>query len=346
MFRFEYIEFLYGFAGIPVLMLVYYMFRRWRRRKLKSIGNIELVNSLIPDSTGFKPLLKFILLIIAYSALLLALARPQVGTKMEEVKRMGVEVIIAVDVSNSMLSEDLKPSRMERAKQAIMRLIDKLEDDRLGIIVFAGRSYLQLPLTTDYSAAKLITSTLSPDLVNLQGTAIGSAIDLAVETFTKDDTKSKALIIITDGENHEDDAVSSAKKASDNGIIIHTIGMGSAGGGPIPVYESGRISGYRKDRDGNTIMTKLDPEILQQIAATGSGEFVFADVADVNLSDLINKISSMEKEEYGTKKITEYDDKFQMFLLIVVIFLTTEFFISDKKNRLIRTLVNFIGERK
>ncbi len=346
MLKFQYIEYLYGLVGIPLLILIYYGYRRWRRKRLDQIGNRVLVKSLIPDTTGFKPLLKFIFLLFAYSFLVIVLARPQIGTKLEEVKRMGVEVIIAVDVSNSMLSEDIKPSRLERSKQAIMRLIDKLEDDRIGMVVFAGKSYLQLPLTTDYSAARLMTSTLSPELVSTQGTAIGSAIELAMETFTKDETKSKALIVITDGENHEDDAVGAAQKASDIGIIIHTIGMGSSGGGPIPVYENGNMSGYRKDNQGNVIMTKLDSKTLQQIASVGKGEFVFADVADVNLSDLIDKISTMEKDEYGTKKFTDFDDKFQFFLSIALMFLTIEFFISDRKNRVYNSMVKFVGGRK
>ncbi|MDT3738565.1 MAG: VWA domain-containing protein [Candidatus Kapabacteria bacterium] len=346
MLKFQYIEYLYGLVGIPLLILIYYGYRRWRRKRLDQIGNRVLVKSLIPDTTGFKPLLKFIFLLFAYSFLIIVLARPQIGTKLEEVKRMGVEVIIAVDVSNSMLSEDIKPSRLERSKQAIMRLIDKLEDDRIGMVVFAGKSYLQLPLTTDYSAARLMTSTLSPELVSTQGTAIGSAIELAMETFTKDETKSKALIVITDGENHEDDAIGAAQKASDKGIIIHTIGMGSSGGGPIPVYENGNMSGYRKDNQGNVIMTKLDSKTLQQIASVGKGEFVFADVADVNLSDLIDKISTMEKDEYGTKKFTDFDDKFQFFLSIALMFLTIEFFISDRKNRVYNSMVKFVGGRK
>ncbi|MFA7627665.1 MAG: VWA domain-containing protein, partial [Candidatus Kapaibacterium sp.] len=260
MIKFANIEFIYGLIGLPLLALLYYSYRRWRRKKLNIIGDIHLIKPLMLGATGFKPLLKFLMIFVATASLLIALAQPQVGTKLEEVKRMGVEVIIAVDVSNSMLSEDLKPNRMERAKQSILRLIDRLEDDRLGIIVFAGHSYLQLPLTTDYSAAKLIGSTIGPELVSLQGTAIGSAIDLAVETFSGDDSKSKALIIITDGENHEDDALSSAQAAADNGITIHTIGMGSSAGGPIPVYENGRMAGYRKDNQGDVIMTRLNTE--------------------------------------------------------------------------------------
>jgi Ca-activated chloride channel homolog len=346
MFKFEYIEYLYALAGLPVLMILYYSYRRWRRKRLASIGDMSLIKLLIPDSTGFKPLLKFTFLLIVFIGLIFALARPQLGTKLEEVKRMGVEVIIAVDVSNSMLSEDLKPNRMERAKQSIMRLIDKLEDDRLAIVVFAGKSYLQLPLTTDYSAAKLITSTLSPDVVNVQGTAIGSAIDLAAETFSQDESKSKALIIITDGENHEDDPISAANKAAEKGIVIHTIGMGSSGGGPIPLYENGRMAGYRKDNQGNVILTKLDAQVLQEVASIGGGSFVFADVADVNLSDLISNISSMEKEEFGTKKFTDYDDKFQIFLLLTVVFLVFEFFVSDRKNRFYTKFVNLLGGRK
>lgn len=346
MFRFEYIEYLYALAGIPVFIFIYFLYRRWRRKKLDIFGNRFLVKSLIPNTTGFKPLLKFIFLLLAYTSIIITLARPQIGTKLEEVKRMGVEVIIAIDVSNSMLSEDIKPSRIERARQSIMRLIDKLEDDRIGIIVFAGKSYLQLPLTTDYSAAKLITSTISPDLVSLQGTAIGSAIELASETFTSDETKSKALIIITDGENHEDDAIAAAKAAKEKGITIHTIGMGSSGGGPIPIYENGNMAGYRKDNDGNVIMTKLDSKSLQEIALIGNGEFVFAEVADVNLSSLIEKISTMEKDEYGSKKFTDYDDKFRYFAAIALFFITLEFFISDKRNMIYNSLVKFIGGKK
>jgi Ca-activated chloride channel family protein len=343
MFKFGYIEYLYGLAAIPLLIFIYYSYRAWRRRKINSIGDSQLVLSLMPDSSGFKPFLKFFLLLLSFTALIIALARPQIGTKLEEVKRMGVEVILLVDVSNSMLSEDIKPNRIERAKQAIMRLIDKLEDDRIGIIVFAGKSYLQLPLTTDYSAARLITSTLSPDLINTQGTAIGAAIELATETFSKDDTKSKALIIITDGENHEDDAVNAAKVAAEKGIVIHTIGMGSSNGGPIPIYESGRMAGYRKDNQGNVIMTKLNSQVLQEIASVGNGEFVFADIADVNLSDLVSDISKMEKQEYGSKKFTEFDEKFQILILIVVILISLEFFISERRRSPLTSLFKFLG---
>jgi len=346
MLKFEFVEYLYGFAGIPVLFFIYILYRRWRKHRLNSIGDKELVRSLIVGASGSKPFIKFLIFVFAYSFLLLALAKPQLGTKLEEVKRMGVEIIIAVDVSNSMLSEDLKPNRLERSKQAILRLIDKLEDDRIGMIVFAGKSYLQLPITTDYSAAKLITSTLSPDLVSTQGTAIGSAIELAIETFSKDETKSKALIIITDGENHEDDPIAAAKNATDAGITVHTIGMGSSSGGPIPIYENGRMSGYRKDNQGNVVLTKLDPQVLQEVASIGNGEFVFADIADVNLSELINKISSMEKEEFGTKKFTDFDDKFQIFIALSLILISLELFISDKKNRLFSTFKNIAGGKK
>lgn len=343
MLKFAYIEYLYGLFAIPLLIFIYYYYRIWRRRKINSIGEKNLVLSLMTDTSKSKSIIKFFLLLLAFTSLIFALARPQIGTKLEEVKRMGVEVVLLVDVSNSMLSEDIKPNRMERTKQAIMRLIDNLEDDKIGIIVFAGKSYLQLPLTTDYSAARLITSTLSPDLVNTQGTAIGSAIDLAMETFSNDDTKSKALIIITDGENHEDDAVAEAKIAAEKGIIIHTIGMGSSSGGPIPIYENGKMSGYRKDNQGNVIMTKLNSQMLQEIASVGNGEFVFADIADVNLTDLITNIAKMEKQEYGTKKFTEFDDKFQIFLLIVVFIILFEFFISDKKINPLITLLKFLG---
>jgi Ca-activated chloride channel family protein len=344
MIRFEHIEFFYGFIAIPVFFFIYYIYRSWRRKKLRQIGDLNLIKNLIPNYTGSKPFYKFLLLILAYSALVVALTNPQIGTKMEEVKRQGVEIIIALDVSNSMLSEDIKPNRLERAKQEILKLIDNLQNDRISLIVFAGKSFTQLPLTTDYSAAKLMVSITNTDLISTQGTAIGSAIDLAEESFTKDNTKNKVLLIISDGENHEDDAVASAKKAADKGIVIYTFGMGSLNGAPIPIYKNGNVSGFMKDKSEQIIITKLNPQILQELSDIGNGDFFTADQMD--LTALIEKIGKMDKQEFGTKMFTDYENRFQIFLGLALFLMLVEFIISEKRNKVINRISNLIGGYK
>jgi Ca-activated chloride channel family protein len=273
------------------------------------------------------------------------LANPQFGSKLEEVKRKGVDIIVALDVSNSMLCEDIRPSRLERAKQALSRLLDKLQNDRIGIIVFAGEAYVQLPITTDYGAAKLFLPGIEPDMIPTQGTAIGSAIDMAVKSFTGNDKRNKALIIITDGENHEDNAVEAVKNAAENGIITYTIGMGSPDGGPIPVYHNGVQVDFKKDQSGTTVITKLDEAMLREIAANGKGEFVRATNSDDGLSLILDKVNKIDKKEFGSKVYTEYEDKFQYFLAAGLIILIFEFFISTKRSEWLRRL-NLFGENK
>ncbi len=331
MIKFEHIEFLYGLGSVPLFFIIYYFYRRWRRKKLKNMGDANLINSLIGNYSGSKPFIKFILLMLAYTSALIALANPQIGTKLEEIKRKGVELVIALDVSNSMLAEDIKPNRLDRAKQEISKLIDNLENDKIGIIVFAGKSFIQLPLTSDYSAAKLMLSTVNTDMIGTQGTAIGSAIETAQNMYSKDNTKSRALVIISDGENHEDDAVVIAKKASEQNIIIHCVGMGTIAGAPIPIYQNNRITGFLKDNQNNTVMTKLVPEVLQQLAIASNGEFYTSD--QMNLVNMLDNISKMDKLEFGTKQFTNYESRFQYFLGLALIFLFLELLISERKIR-------------
>ncbi len=331
MIRFEHIEFLYLLGSVPVFFILYWIYRRWRRKKLKNIGEPNLVDLLIPNYSGSKPFIKFLCLMISYSSLLVAIANPQIGTKLEEIKRRGVEVVIALDVSNSMMAEDIKPNRLDRAKQEISKLIDKLENDKIGIVVFAGKPFIQLPLTTDYSAAKLMLSTISTDIVSTQGTAIGAAIEASVATYSKDNTKSKVLIIMSDGENHEDDAVRAAKQAADDNIIIHAIGMGTLNGAPIPIYQNNTINGFMKDKSGKTVMTKLVPEVLQQVAIASDGEF--STVSDMDLVTIIDKIGKMEKLEFGAKQFTNFESRFQYFLALSLFFLFIELLISERKIR-------------
>jgi Ca-activated chloride channel family protein len=261
---------------------------------------------------------------------ILALANPQIGTKLEEVKREGVDIMIALDVSNSMTAEDIKPSRLESAKQEISRMIDKLQNDRIGMVVFAGDSYLQLPLTTDYPAARLLLSTIDVDIVPVPGTAIGSAIRLAKKSFAAGEQKHKVIVLITDGENHEDDAIAAAKEAHDEGVVIHTIGMGLPDGAPIPVYQNQNIVGYKKDNEGATVVTKLDQQALVQIAEAGGGKFIRASNQQNELDAILREIESMEKKEFGAKIVTEYEDRFQYCLALALLLLLMEFFLSER----------------
>lgn len=332
-FRFAHPEYLVALAVVPVIVIVFIVMRLMKRRSWKLLGDRALLAQLAPSVSSGKPVMKMILFSLAYSLLVVGLANPQIGTKLEEVKREGVDVIIALDVSNSMKAQDIRPDRLERAKQAISRLIDKLENDRIGIIVFAGQAYVQLPITTDFNAAKLFLSTIDTDIIPTQGTAIGTAIDLAMQSFVGEDNKHKALVIITDGENHEDDAIESAKKANEQGIVIHTIGMGSPDGAPIPVYHNGVQVDFMKDQDGNTVITKLDQTVLEKIAAEGKGIFVRASTGDDGLETIMKEIGKMDKKTFGTKQFSNYEDRFQYFLGAALFFMILEFIISNRKSK-------------
>jgi len=286
----------------------------------------------MPEYSVTRPIVKFMFQLLALTSVIIILARPQFGSRLEEVKKQGVEVIIALDVSNSMLAEDIQPDRLTRAKQALSRLIDNLENDKIGLIVFAGDAYTQIPITTDYISAKMFLSTISPEMVPRQGTAIGAAIDLGMRSFTPGDGKSKAMIIITDGENHEDDPVAKAEEAAKTGIVIHTIGIGSSEGVPVPFSSRGKKD-YLKDNEGNTVITKLDEDILKRIAVNGRGNYVRASSSNLGLDEIFGEIKQMKKQELESKMYTEYNDQFQIFALIAFVFLLTDFIVMDRKNR-------------
>ena len=277
---------------------------------------------------------------LALAFFIVGIARPQFGSKLKTEKREGVELMIALDVSNSMMAEDIQPNRLERAKRAISRLVDRLKDDKIGLIVFAGDAYTQLPITTDYNSAKLFLNSVNTQIVPKQGTAIGAAIDLARKSFTPNGEANKAIIIITDGENHEDDALASAKAALDEGAIVHTIGMGLPSGSPIPVLRNGQTD-YLKDRDGNVVVTKLNEQMLEQIAATGGGIYVRANNAQVGLNALFDEINKMEKQEMETRTFSEYDDQFQYFFAVGLFLLLLEFVILERKNKYLKRIKLF-----
>ena len=310
---------------------------KWEKKALKNLVDSHLTQQLIPLRSYSRNKLKIVLWSLAFASLIVGLSNPQIGSKMQEVKREGIDIIVALDLSNSMLAEDLSPNRLERSKRAIHQFIDNLKSDRLGLIVFGGQAYVQLPITTDYAAAKLFLSTVNTGIIPTQGTAIGAAIDLAIESFDMESTTNKSIIVISDGENHEDDAMEAANSAAELEVVVHTIGVGSPQGAPIPIYRGKQQNGYRKDKEGNTIMTKLNEVMLQEIAMNGKGVYVHASNAQGGLDQILDEINKMEKVEFGSKIYTDYEDRFQYFIGFSILFLFIEQIISSRKSKVFTT---------
>jgi Ca-activated chloride channel family protein len=326
-------EYLSALAFILLFTVLYIWASFTRKKQLKRFGETELVGRLTPEVSTRKPLFKFILLMLACAFIVTGVAGPRYGTKLEEKKKKGSEIIIALDVSNSMMAEDIQPNRLQRAKQAVSRLIDRLGENKIGFIVFAGEAYTQLPITSDYVSAKMFLSTISPDIVPVQGTAIGAAINLAVNSFSPTSEAGKAIIVITDGENHEDNPVNAAKAAADKGINVHTIGVGSTQGTPIPVQMQSGQREFHKDREGNTVMTKLDEKTLQEVAVAGKGIYVRATTANMGLNNVYEEIGKLEKSEYEARIYTDYAEMFQWPFGVAFALLLLELFISNKRNK-------------
>lgn len=331
MFRFAHPELLYLLIVIPLLIVFYVVMVGKKKKAMAEFGNPELLKPLMPLLSFKRGAWKFVMLLLALVFVILGVAGPQFGSKLQQVKKKGVELMIALDVSNSMMAQDIKPSRLEKAKMAISRMVEKLSNDKVGLIVFAGDAYVQLPITTDYSSAKLFLSNISTDIVPVQGTAIGAAIDLAAKSFTPETETSKAIIVITDGENHQDDAIAAAKKAHEKGIAIHTIGMGLEQGAPIP--EKGQPGQFMKDGSGNIVVSKLDEQTLREIAKAGEGIYVRASNTDVGLTQLLDEVNRMEKSLLEERVYTDYAEKYQYFLLVGLFFVFVEFMILGRKNK-------------
>ena len=330
--RFEHPEHLYWLIVIPVLAIIYILFRIGQKRRFERFAQIGMREQLMPGFSPRRANFKFVIFLLMVACVILAMANLQSGSKMEEVKREGIDLYLAVDVSNSMNAEDIVPSRLERSKQAINKLISEMKGDRIGVIVFADKAFVQLPITTDYSAARMFLSTVNTSLVASQGTAIAEAIHLAMKSFSEEE-HSKAIVIISDGEDHENDAaVKAAQEAAKHGIRIYTIGMGLPDGAPIPEYNQyGHQTGYRKDRQGNTIITKLNEPMLQQIATAGNGLYVRASNSNVGLEKIYDDIEKLDKTEIEAKVFTDYEDQFQWFVGTAIILLLIEILISSSK---------------
>ena len=309
--RFEHPEYLYWLLAIPVLIAIYIAVRVINKQQFKKFADNKFIEYLVPLASKARSNTKFVLFTIAVTLCIFAAANLQTGSKMEEVKREGIDLMFCIDISNSMNAEDIAPNRLERSKQAINNIIGKLKGDRIGIIVFAGNAYVQLPITTDYAAAKLFLSTINTSLIPSQGTEIGAAINLAARSFGNSEHE-KAIIVISDGEDHENgDAIKAAQEAIKSGIKIYTIGMGLEDGAPIPVYNQyGKRTGYKKDRDGNIVITKLDDNMLRQIAEIGDGIYRRASNSNVGIDEIINNINKTEKSEIDSKIFTDYEDQF------------------------------------
>jgi len=337
-FRFGDQRFLIGLLAIPVLVFLFYLMRSVIKRRMLRWADEKLMTRLMPEVSSSRSQVRLVLWMAALGLMIIAFARPQFGTRLAEVKKKGIELIIALDVSNSMLAEDIQPNRLENAKMAISRLIDRLENDKIGLIVFAGDAYIQMPVTTDYAAAKLFLNSISPNIVPKQGTAIGAAIKLAMRSFTPESEKSRAIVIITDGENHEEGAEEAAKEALAAGIRVHTIGIGSPQGVPIPMNGPDGRQDFRKDASGNVIISKLNEELLRNIAAAADGIYVRATASRTGLNNILDEMNQMEKKEIQMKVYSEYDEQFLYYAGMALLILLIDSFISFRKSRWIRNL--------
>ena len=343
MIKFAHNEYFILLLLLVVFIAYFIVYRSWVKKAWAKFGDKSVIESLMPEVSTSKSVFKFILVLFATLFLIVGIIDPQIGSKLEKIKREGIDLYLVLDVSNSMLAEDIKPNRLERSKLAISSLVDKLEGDRVGIIIFAGNAYKQLPLTTDYSAVKLFLSAVDTKIVPTQGTAIGEAIEMATVSFGETE-HNQAIIVITDGENHEDDAIEAAKTANDLGINVFTIGMGLPEGAPIPIYNKyGTQTGYKKDRNNTTVITKLNEDMLRQIAAAGGGAYARANNASTGLKRIFNDINEIDKKEIETRQFTDYEDRFQIFLGITLFLIVLELLIADRKTRWTRKF-DFFGK--
>ena len=320
--------YLYLLLLIPVFIIVQTVVMKLRRRRLQKFGDEALVKSLMPSYSKAKVWLRLSLFLLAFFFFVLGISRPQMGAILKEHKTRGAEVMIVLDVSNSMLAEDYSPNRLERAKLAISRMVDKLREDRIGLIVFAGNSFVQLPITTDYVSAKMFLNSISTGSVPIQGTAIGDAIGTALRSFSAQSDKSRAIIVITDGENHEDDPVAAASQAAELGVRVFAIGVGSPEGKMIP-FEGD----YLRDKEGNPVVTRLDEAVLQDVAAAGKGLYLRAGNSEFGLNPIIDEIARMDDEEYNSVVFEEYDELYMYFFGVALFFLVLEMLIGDRRSK-------------
>ena len=343
MFRFAHIEVL-GIGLTVVLFLIgaYWAYTRKKRRELELFGDAELMEALMPNASRKRPTLKFSIVMLALALLIIAAARPQFGQSERTEKRQGIEAIVALDISNSMLAEDVAPNRLDRAKQMLSKLMDNMVNDKVGLVVFAGDAFVQLPITCDYVSAKMFLNSIKPDLIKTQGTAIGAALSTSIRCFGEQSEASRAIILITDGENHEDDAVAVAKRAKEEGIQTLVVGIGKPEGSPIPLPGT---NSFRKDRSGNVVVSKLNEEMCREIAQAGGGIYVRCDNSNTATKAIQKELNKLATQEIETQVYTDYNEQFQSFALLALLLLVIDYFIFNRKNKAI-TRLDIFGEEK
>ena len=344
MYQIEEPKYFYLMFAVVALLLMYLLVVFWKRRKQKQFADLRLLDQLSPQRSVFKPALKIILVALGLTLMVIALVNPKMGTQLKTVKRQGVDIVFAIDVSKSMLAEDIAPNRLEKSKQIVSKIIEELGSDRVGIIIYAGNAYPLLPITTDHGAARMFLQNAHPDMVSSQGTAINEALDLA-KTFFDDDTQTnRFLFIISDGEDHEENSSDAAAELVDLGIKTYTIGIGTNKGSPIPIKRNGKFIGYKKDRDDEVVITKLNVETLKDIAEKGDGSYIYGNRTSSTIEYVENLLLKADKKEFETKQFSDYKDQFQWFVGFGLLFLLLDTFMLDKKTKWIQKL-NLFNER-
>ncbi|UBZ08008.1 VWA domain-containing protein [Salegentibacter mishustinae] len=331
---------------IPAVLLLYLVFSIWQKRARSKFAKPELLGYLSPNRSSFKPLLKVLLIVFALAALVVGLVNPKIGSQLETVKREGVDIVFAVDVSKSMEAEDIAPSRLEKSKQLVRQIIGNLGSDRVGIIAYAGSAFPQLPITTDYGSAEMFLESLNTDMISSQGTAIGDAIELATGFFDDNQQTNRVMFILSDGEDHGGNIEDMARQAAEAGIRIYTIGVGTTKGGPIPIKRNGVIQNYKKDNQGETVMTKLDPSTLQEIAEEANGEYIDGSVTAEVTEKVQEELLTIEKTEFEAKQFADYKSQFQWFVGLAILLLLLDVFMLERKTGWIRKLNLFNEKRK
>lgn len=340
MFRFANIELLYLLLAVPAMAVLFEVMIRKRGQMMARFGSANAVKRLAPEVSVARLRVKFWLFAVAFALLVVAAARPQMGSKLREVEREGVEIMVALDVSNSMLASDFSPNRLERTKYAVSRVIEGLSEERIGVVVFAGDAYVQLPITSDYLTARNFVERISPTQVTKQGTAIGAALDLATSAFSSDSEGSRVVILVTDGENHEDDALKAAERAAERGVKVYTIGIGTPEGAPINIDGD-----FIRDSEGEIVVSKLDETTLQKIAATTEGAYISATSASVGVQEIVDMINRTEKSKFKTEIFEEYDEKYHIPLVAALVLLLVELVVLPRRNRVLSKF-NLFGDRR
>lgn len=341
MLRFANIEILWLLASIPAFAIGYWFYTRHKRRQLEEFGDPELMEQLMPNASHTRPTVKFCIVMVALTLLIIAASRPQFGQSERTEKRQGIEAIVALDISNSMLAEDVAPNRLDRAKQMLSKLMDNMVNDKVGLVVFAGDAFVQLPITCDYVSAKMFLNSIKPELIKTQGTAIGQALSTSIRCFGEKSDASRAIILITDGENHEDDAVAVAKRAKEEGIQVLVVGIGKPEGSPIPLPGT---NNFIKDRQGNVVVSRLNEEMCREIAQAGGGLYARCDNTNTATKTIQKELDKLSTQEIETQVFTDYNEQFQSFALIALFLLVIDFFIFNRKNKSL-TKLDIFGEK-